>query len=156
MVGSSGCWRQLLPGNESSREAYLVEVPRIDRPYKEAQRQSFHYPEKARPFLEMLVSWSMSKQWNTLLSAHGEGIPGVPMPPHHKTGWSYGTVPEWIFRSITVSVVKLSRTNLKQNDITLMERMHSLKNLALLDSSYAGENMVIRSCKIRLYFGKKN
>jgi disease resistance protein RPM1 len=53
-----------------------------------------------------------------------------------------GTVPEWIFHSITVSVIKLFRTNLKQDDIKLMERMHSLKNLALLDGSYAGEKMV--------------
>lgn len=53
-----------------------------------------------------------------------------------------GTVPEWIFRSITVSVIKLFRTNLKQNDIKLMERMPILTNLALLDGSYAGEKMV--------------
>uniref|UniRef100_A0A0A9AW87 NB-ARC domain-containing protein n=1 Tax=Arundo donax TaxID=35708 RepID=A0A0A9AW87_ARUDO len=53
-----------------------------------------------------------------------------------------GTMPEWISQSLTLSVVKLYRTNMQQNHIKLMERMQSLITLALLEGSYVSEKLV--------------
>ncbi|KAL6843217.1 hypothetical protein ACP4OV_026930 [Aristida adscensionis] len=52
-----------------------------------------------------------------------------------------GKMPEWISKSSTLSVVKLYRTNLQQDDIERLDRIKSLTTLALLDSSYVGENL---------------
>ncbi|CAL5007355.1 unnamed protein product [Urochloa decumbens] len=51
------------------------------------------------------------------------------------------TMPEWIYHSLTLSVVKLYRTNLQQNDIDGLDRIHSLTTLSLLDSSYVGQQL---------------
>ena len=56
-----------------------------------------------------------------------------------------GTVPEWIFRSISVSMTKLFRTNMKQDDIKLMERMHRIvlmpvRRWAFMQEALKGSN----------------
>ncbi|RCV29480.1 hypothetical protein SETIT_6G017100v2, partial [Setaria italica] len=60
-----------------------------------------------------------------------------------------GTMPEWISHSFTLSVVKLHRTSLHQNNIRTLEGLRSLITLALLDSSNIGEELVFYSGTFR-------
>ncbi|PUZ50694.1 hypothetical protein GQ55_6G078800 [Panicum hallii var. hallii] len=60
-----------------------------------------------------------------------------------------GTMPEWISHSLTLSVVKLHRTRLQQNNMRTLEGIHSLITLALLDSSYVDEELVFYSGTFR-------
>ncbi|CAL5011316.1 unnamed protein product [Urochloa decumbens] len=60
-----------------------------------------------------------------------------------------GTMPEWISNSLTLSVVKLHRTSLQQKNIRTLEGIHSLITLALLDSSYIGDELVFYSGTFR-------
>ncbi|KAG2577670.1 hypothetical protein PVAP13_6NG195800 [Panicum virgatum] len=52
-----------------------------------------------------------------------------------------GKMPEWISHSLTLSVVKLYRTNLQQDDVDGLDRIRSLTTLSLLDSSYIGQQL---------------
>lgn len=52
-----------------------------------------------------------------------------------------GKMPEWISHSLTLSVVKLYRTNLQQDDVDGLDRIRSLTALSLLDSAYIGQQL---------------